>query len=245
MSAAPIAKLAPWCKLGQTVAFLGSSGVGKSTLLNALFMVGVADTAAIQRALGRGEIDSARLARWNKLAAEGRFNSPAMAERKSADKLRHKMINSIQQKPERKTMIRKYKTEDTEALITIWDHAEPLAHPFLSADVRGQVREDMRNIYLPNAETWVLENGGAPVGFIAMIDKEIGGLFLDPSQQGKGMGRQMVDHVVSLKGPLTVEVFKDNKIGLLFYKHYGFEVVGEGAFDASGDETFKMAMPTS
>ncbi len=32
----PIAKLADWCKPGQTVAFLGSSGVGKSTLTNAL-----------------------------------------------------------------------------------------------------------------------------------------------------------------------------------------------------------------
>lgn len=28
--------LSPWCKLGQTVALIGSSGVGKSTLLNAL-----------------------------------------------------------------------------------------------------------------------------------------------------------------------------------------------------------------
>ncbi|MEH6755495.1 MAG: GNAT family N-acetyltransferase [Alphaproteobacteria bacterium] len=139
-------------------------------------------------------------------------------------------------------MIRKYATEDTDALIAIWDNSEALAHPFLSADVRDQVRKDMRNIYLPNAETWVLENDGAPVGFIAMIDKEIGGLFLDPSQHGKGMGRQMVDHVVSLKGPLTVEVFKANKIGLPFYERYGFEVTGEGAFEATGDETFKMAM---
>lgn len=32
----PIEKLAPWCKPGQTVAFLGTSGVGKSTLTNAL-----------------------------------------------------------------------------------------------------------------------------------------------------------------------------------------------------------------
>lgn len=32
----PKAKLGPWCKPGQTVAFLGSSGVGKSTLTNAL-----------------------------------------------------------------------------------------------------------------------------------------------------------------------------------------------------------------
>lgn len=32
----PTQLLAPWCKAGQTVAFLGSSGVGKSTLTNAL-----------------------------------------------------------------------------------------------------------------------------------------------------------------------------------------------------------------
>ena len=33
---APPEKLAAWCKPGKTVAFLGSSGVGKSTLTNAL-----------------------------------------------------------------------------------------------------------------------------------------------------------------------------------------------------------------
>ncbi|WP_419797347.1 MAG: GTPase RsgA [Terasakiella sp.] len=32
----PKERLADWCKTGQTVAFLGSSGVGKSTLVNAL-----------------------------------------------------------------------------------------------------------------------------------------------------------------------------------------------------------------
>lgn len=32
----PVSKLAAWCKPGKTVAFLGSSGVGKSTLTNAL-----------------------------------------------------------------------------------------------------------------------------------------------------------------------------------------------------------------
>ncbi|MEX1662141.1 GNAT family N-acetyltransferase [Thioclava sp. 15-R06ZXC-3] len=142
-------------------------------------------------------------------------------------------------------MMREYKTADTDALITIWDNAEPLAHPFLSDEVRDQVRRDTTNIYLPNAETWVLECGGAPVGFIAMIGTEIGGLFLDPSHQGKGMGRRMVDHIVAIKGPLTVEVFKENKIGLPFYERYGFVVIGEGVFEASGDETFTMAMPVS
>jgi ribosome biogenesis GTPase / thiamine phosphate phosphatase len=165
-----IAKLSPWCTPGQTVAFLGSSGVGKSTLVNTLFADGVADTAAIreddskgrhtttrrqlhftphgcavldtpgmrelqltdvkagidylfadivelagncrfrdckhvtepgcavQSAVQNGDIDPARLARWNKLAAEDRFNSLTLAERKSADKSLHEMIKEIQQK---------------------------------------------------------------------------------------------------------------------------------------------------
>ncbi|WP_435988778.1 hypothetical protein [Sulfitobacter sp. SH24] len=40
-------------------------------------------------------------------------------------------------------------------------------------------------------------------------------------------------------------MFKDNKIDLPFYKQYGFEITGEGTFDVTGDETFKMAMPAS
>ncbi len=142
-------------------------------------------------------------------------------------------------------MIRKYTANDTDALIAIWDQAEAEAHPFLPQSVRDQVRKDMRAIYLPNAETWVLEHDGRPVGFIAMIGAEIGGLFLDPAQQGKGLGRQMVDHVAGIKGPLTVEVFKENKIGLPFYERYGFVRTREGLFEPSGHATIKMAMPAS
>ena len=60
-----------------------------------------------------------------------------------------------------------------------------------------------------------------------------------------GLGGRMGDHAASLKGPLTVEVFKDNKIGLPLCEQHGFEVTGEGEFDVTGDETFKMAMPAS
>jgi ribosome biogenesis GTPase len=44
----PRAKLAEWCGPGQTVAFLGSSGVGKSTLTNALAGDQVVETGAIR-----------------------------------------------------------------------------------------------------------------------------------------------------------------------------------------------------
>lgn len=50
----PKLKLAPWCKPGQTVAFLGSSGVGKSTLTNALSGTESAATQAIREDDAKG-----------------------------------------------------------------------------------------------------------------------------------------------------------------------------------------------
>ncbi len=47
-------QLQPWCEPGQTVAFLGSSGVGKSTLVNALAGHDAARTGGIREADGRG-----------------------------------------------------------------------------------------------------------------------------------------------------------------------------------------------
>ena len=53
---------------------------------------------AIRKTLDEGDLDRSRLARWRKLAAEERFNSATLAERKAFDRSRHKMHRSIQQK---------------------------------------------------------------------------------------------------------------------------------------------------
>lgn len=50
----PTAALADWCKPGRTVAFLGSSGVGKSTLTNALLGTQAIATQGIREADAKG-----------------------------------------------------------------------------------------------------------------------------------------------------------------------------------------------
>lgn len=47
-------QLAPWCRPGDTLVFLGTSGVGKSTLVNALFGHEAAETAEIREDDARG-----------------------------------------------------------------------------------------------------------------------------------------------------------------------------------------------
>lgn len=100
-------------------------------------------------------------------------------------------------------MIRKYKASDRDALLEVWRKASALAHPFLSEDFMAREAEYMRNVFRADGERWVLEENGQPIGFIALIDNEIAGLFLHPSFHGKGLGRAMVDHAVSLKGPTS------------------------------------------
>jgi putative acetyltransferase len=95
-----------------------------------------------------------------------------------------------------------------DAVVTTWRAASELAHPFLTSEFLEREADAVRNIYFAFAETWVTEIDGEVVGFIALVDDEIGGLFLHPKYHGQGYGKAMVDKAVADKGPLRVEVFK-------------------------------------
>ncbi len=139
-------------------------------------------------------------------------------------------------------MIRKYETADTAALIEIWSAANKVGHPFLDDDFVTQVAQDMRDIYLPNAETWVFEHDQKPAGFIALVGDEIGGLFLDPELHGKGFGKALVDHAVKLRGSLSVEVFEKNKIGRRFYGLFGFVEVDRYCHEPTNEISLKLTL---
>lgn len=111
---------------------------------------------------------------------------------------------------------------DRNRLTEIWLDASRVGHSFLTEAELLDQQAKVREIYLPQAENWVVELDGEPAGFIGLIDSFIGGLFVDPAAHGHGLGKALVAHAAALKGTLDVEVYAENKTAVAFYSHIGF-----------------------
>ncbi|MEO9483023.1 MAG: GNAT family N-acetyltransferase [Ekhidna sp.] len=137
-------------------------------------------------------------------------------------------------------MIRKYDENEIPALLAIWEEAAAIAHPFLSNEFHTMVKEMMSEKYLPDSDTWVYEESGKVVGFISMIGNEIGGLFIDPKSQSKGIGTSLVNHIAQFHSEIEVEVFQENRIGRPFYEKSGFKFLKEYFMDGADQIVMRM-----
>ncbi|TWT29808.1 putative acetyltransferase [Thalassoglobus neptunius] len=73
---------------------------------------------------------------------------------------------------------------------------------------------------------------------------EIGGLFVQPSHHGTGIGRALVDKPQSQNGTLEVEVFSKNSIGRRFYTRYGFVKMEEKLHEPTGQKVLRLKCTT-
>lgn len=139
-------------------------------------------------------------------------------------------------------MIRKYQSTDLEDLLSAWAAASAVAHPFLSREFLQHERENIQNVHLPQADTWVWEADGRVVGFISLLGNEVGAIFVDPRFHGKGIGRALMDRARASHRELEVEVFKANALGRAFYARYGFELVQEKIHEPTGFKVMRLRL---
>ena len=137
-------------------------------------------------------------------------------------------------------IVREYKDEDLNDVLSAWESASRIAHPFLTPEFLAQERYNIPNIYLPNAETWVVEQAGQVIGFIALLANEVGAIFVKSEFHGTGAGKALMDKAQELCGDLEVEVFKANSIGRRFYTSYGFEPLSESIHEQTGEILLRL-----
>ena len=140
------------------------------------------------------------------------------------------------------TEIRHYQPQDLNDLMTAWENASRLAHPFMTEAFFDKERHNIPNMYIPNADTWVVTAAEKVVGFIALTGSEVGGLFVDPAYHGRRLGKALMDKAQELHGDLIVQVLRENAVGRRFYDRYGFKFLEENKLEvAENAVVLKMA----
>lgn len=131
--------------------------------------------------------------------------------------------------------IRPYSDEDNARLVDIWLAAVRATHQFLTEEDIQFFLPKLRDQYIPALEVYVAEDdNGQLLGFSGLDGANLEMLFIDPAHHGIGIGKQLVDHAVALKGPLKVDVNEQNPGALAFYLKCGFTQVGRSEFDGTG-----------
>ena len=138
-------------------------------------------------------------------------------------------------------MIRKFETQDLDAVMQIWLHGNLDAHAFIPASFWTMHFEMVRDM-LPQAELYVHENEDTQKidGFIGLTENHIEGIFVAESARSKGVGKALLEYAKSRKPRLTLSVYQKNERALAFYRREQFAVQSEGIDEDPNEAEIQM-----
>lgn len=130
--------------------------------------------------------------------------------------------------------IRASRPEEGATLVAIWRRAVDATHHFLSAEDRRSIDAEVC-AFLPHAPVTVaVDEHDHPRGFMLIDGTHMEALFIDPVVRGTGVGRQLVQHGLSLHGALSTDVNVQNAQAVGFYQRMGFVETGRSELDSQG-----------
>ena len=138
-------------------------------------------------------------------------------------------------------MIRLFCEKDLAVVMQIWLETNIKTHNFISKSYWIDNFENVKKI-LPQAEVYVYVNDITKQieGFIGITGNFIAGLFVKEGAQAKGIGKQLLDYVKSVKSNLKLNVYKKNARAIEFYQREQFVVQSENIDDNTGEKELFM-----
>lgn len=125
--------------------------------------------------------------------------------------------------------------KDYPAIVEVWEASVRATHDFVTEEdilfFRPLVRDG-----LPRTDQLLCARAAdnSLTGFIGVTGRKIEMLFVHPDWRGKGVGRCLLEHAVSVLGASDVDVNEQNEQAVAFYRRMGFVVVGRSDLDGTG-----------
>ena len=138
-------------------------------------------------------------------------------------------------------MIKELEKKHIPQLLELWRESARAAHPFIGAAYWDAHLEQVRDLYLPIAQTYASREDNRIAGFISILDRDfIGGLFVAEDRQGKGIGSALMEFVQQRYAALDLTVYAENRRAVEFYKKHGFFIAREQTDQEVGQQEYLM-----
>jgi len=129
---------------------------------------------------------------------------------------------------------------DLEAVVAVWERSRWDAQPWLEKRMDYTHEENVRHfrdVIAREAEVWLAIEEGGVVGLLALADHRIDQLFVEPRDQGRGVGTTLLDKANELApGGLTLFTHQRNERARAFYERRGFRASRFGMSPAPESE---------
>lgn len=135
-------------------------------------------------------------------------------------------------------MIRQYKSEDLNSVMTIWLQGNLQAHNFINPEFFKQ-NCDLVKMLIPMSTLYVQDLDGVK-GFIGITENYISGLFVDEAFRRQGTGKALVEKAKQRHTELFVHVYKKNTNAINFYLSQNFEIVSESINEETNEPELLM-----
>lgn len=121
-------------------------------------------------------------------------------------------------------------------LVVVWEGSVRATHLFLSDKEVLDIKEYVPQVLAGVQYLYVAENDeGVPLGFMGIQDRKLEMLFIDASQRGTGVGKQLLNLGLEKHKVNELAVNEQNPQAVGFYEHLGFEIVDRSELDDQGN----------
>lgn len=120
--------------------------------------------------------------------------------------------------------IEQYQPRHKTEIINVWEKSVIATHHFLSEKDFQEIKHMLQNFDFDQLHTSCLTLNNKVIGFLALKDKKIEMLFLDPEYIGKKLGYRLLHYAVSTFKANAVDVNEQNDHARKFYESFGFQI---------------------
>ena len=126
--------------------------------------------------------------------------------------------------------------DDFDIMLEVWESSVRDSHHFLTANQIDDLKPIVPSAFeSADKIAGVRDKSGLVVGFVGVKDKKLEMLFIAPPEQGKGIGRALVEYARTELGAELVDVNEGNEEAISFYERLGAYQIGRSETDDYGN----------